>query len=80
MGSLADLLAAQGDDLYHWNNLSLPAVVSADGNTIVGFGINRDGNQEALLASINTSAIPEPTSLLPVRHRADGLAQRRRHQ
>lgn len=62
MESLSDLLIAQGEDLSYWSSLNGAYGVSADGNTIVGFGINIDGNFEGFVAKL--SSVPEPGSFV----------------
>jgi uncharacterized membrane protein len=59
MESLMDVLIAEGVDVSDWNSLTRAEAVSADGNTIVGYGINAAGNTEAFIA-----IVPEPSSLL----------------
>ena len=65
MVRLWDVLLSQGDDLAHWTRLVAAFGVSANGNTIVGIGINTDGFSEAFVATISesTSNVPEPTSM-----------------
>jgi uncharacterized membrane protein len=58
MRSLGSILSANGIDLTGWS-LGGASDVSADGQTIVGTGINPDGNTEAWIASI-----PEPSGLM----------------
>ena len=64
MRSVQDVLSSQGIDMTGWQLTSATAV-SADGNIIVGFGRNPDGNQEAWLANLSAQSapVPEPTSL-----------------
>jgi len=59
MERLWDVLLAQGIDpaADGWTNLTVANGISANGNTIVGFG-NRNGNTEAFVA-----VVPEPASL-----------------
>ncbi len=52
MVSLYDFLTAQGDDLSHWTSLSDASGVSADGRTVVGTGINAQGDTEAFVATL----------------------------
>jgi uncharacterized membrane protein len=59
MERLADILTSKGIDLTGWE-LSVATAVSADGKTIVGYGINPAGEREAFVASI----APNPTTLL----------------
>lgn len=61
MESLSNVLNAQGDDLSHWQVLKRAYAVSADGSTIVGWGINIDGSEEGFVATI--TSVPEPTSM-----------------
>ena len=49
---LADLLIGQGDDLSHWTRLTDSSGISNDGRTIVGNGININGDSEAFLATL----------------------------
>lgn len=58
MRGLSGILSTGGIDLTGWT-LSEAADVSADGRTIVGTGINPDGNTEAWIAHI-----PEPSGLV----------------
>jgi probable HAF family extracellular repeat protein len=57
MRSLKDVLVGQGLDLTGWT-LEWAEGVSGDGRTIVGCGINPDGNYEAWVA-----VVPEPATL-----------------
>ncbi len=58
MRSLRNILIADlGLDLTGWQ-LEVPTI-SADGLTLVGTGINPDGNSEAFIATL-----PEPASLI----------------
>ena len=59
MESLFDRLEREGNDLSHWQRLSIVYGVSADGRIVAGEGINADGNTEAFLATLATP-IPEP--------------------
>lgn len=60
MRSLVDVLASEyGLDLSEWQKLTAAYAISADGRTIVGDGVNLDGDTEAWVARI-----PEPTTLL----------------
>ena len=59
MQIIAELLVSEGIDLTGWQ-LQEANGVSADGSTIVGFGINPDGFTEAWVANI--SAAPDPNS------------------
>lgn len=61
-----------GADLTGWN-LAEPVEVSADGNTIVGWGINPEGRTEAWIA-----VIPEPGSVGLIGVVALALVRRRR--
>lgn len=61
MQSLSERLTALGVDLTGWHLLSATGV-SADGNTIVGSGINPSGRSEAFIVTI--PAVPEPSSVL----------------
>lgn len=58
MVSLRDYLIAHGADLTGWS-LASASGISADGRTIVGTGINPQGQTEAWIATI-----PEPSSLV----------------
>ncbi|GBF80883.1 PEP-CTERM sorting domain-containing protein [Aphanothece sacrum] len=61
---LRQLFVDLGLDLTGWGALEV-ADISNDGSTIVGFGVNPDGNIEAWVAGINdTQAVPEPSSVL----------------
>jgi probable HAF family extracellular repeat protein len=62
MRSLRDVLIAQGDDLKGWQLIEA-ADVSADGRTIVGFGINPAGVSEAWLARL----APVPSGNIDIR-------------
>lgn len=60
MRSVASLLTTAGIDLIGWT-LTEAMAISGDGNTIVGYGVNPDGNTEAWLANIaaiNLIAVP----------------------
>ena len=52
MQSVASILTAAGVDLTVWT-LDFVTGVSADGNTVVGYGINPDGLQEAWMADLS---------------------------
>lgn len=56
MTNLKELLEGMGLDLSGWQ-LQRATAVSADGNTIVGWGLNPEGEDEAWLARV-----PEPAS------------------
>ncbi len=62
MRALWDVLLSQGVDpaADGWTKLDLALAISADGNTIVGYGI-RNGNTEAFVAVIPT-IVPEPAA------------------
>jgi hypothetical protein len=60
MRSVREVLTDLGIDLSGWI-LRGATAISADGTTIVGYGTNPFGQQEAWLANI--SGVPEPTSL-----------------
>jgi len=51
-----------GLDLTGWT-LSEARDISPDGRVIVGWGINPSGKQEAWIASLDTTVIPEPLSM-----------------
>jgi hypothetical protein len=51
MQSVQDLLAAEGIDLGGWT-LRRATGVSADGTTIVGWGLNPDGKSEGWVATL----------------------------
>jgi probable HAF family extracellular repeat protein len=73
MRDLRDVLISQGDDLTGWTLVATG--ISADGRTIVGFGRNPAGRDEAWLARLNGPAvIPEPGSLTLLGLGALGLA------
>jgi probable HAF family extracellular repeat protein len=62
MRSLRDVLTDDfGLDLGGWQ-LERARSVSADGKTVVGFGINPDGNTEAWVAYVQQ--VPEPASIV----------------
>ena len=46
--------------------------VSADGRTIVGTGINPDGNREAWMVTLDN--VPEPSALVSIGSLLGGLA------
>ena len=58
MRSLKDMLVGSGLDLAGWT-LTDAWDISADGLTVVGYGINPDGNEEGWVATV-----PEPCSLI----------------
>jgi probable HAF family extracellular repeat protein len=60
MRSVDSVLSGLGFDLPGWT-LSEAAAISADGTSIVGYGINPSGQVEAWLANI--SAVPEPSAV-----------------
>ena len=60
MLSLRNILSAQGSDLSYWQKIDRALSISADGNTIVGYGINQFGDDEGFIAYINS--VPEPNS------------------
>lgn len=63
MRSLRDLLIAEGNEIVGWQLLGASGV-SADGRTIVGIGIDPNGQFQGWLARLNAPAvIPEPASL-----------------
>lgn len=76
MRRLEDLLLAQGDDLSYWRRLSVAHGISADGQSIVGFGTRSVGGAEAFIATLH--AIPEPNSSLLMLATAFGFLVRRR--
>lgn len=64
--SLRSLLVNEyglGDSLAGWQ-LSTATAISADGRTIVGNGINPDGNHEAWLVRFDSAPVPEPKSVI----------------
>ena len=63
MRSLQDVLVASALDLSGWT-LSDASGISADGRTIVGTGTNPAGQEEAWIATLTPTAIPEPSSLV----------------
>jgi probable HAF family extracellular repeat protein len=68
MQSLRDLLIASGaTGLAGWT-LTEAAAVSADGLSVVGWGKNPDGNEEAWVATFDATTaapiVPEPASLI----------------
>ena len=59
MLSVQELLSASDVDLTGWQ-LNFATAVSANGKTIVGWGRNPDGNNEAWLATVPIPVPPEP--------------------
>lgn len=57
------LIHDYGLDLNNWI-LQSALDISGNGNAIVGFGINPDGNTEAWLVSLSISQIPEPSTIV----------------
>jgi len=72
MRSVEDVLTALGIDLAGWTLVSAKDI-SADGNTVVGFGLNPSGDTEAWIA-----VIPEPSSALLLASGLAALAVKRR--
>ncbi len=79
MRSVQDILVnIHGLDLTGWK-LTGARGISADGNTIVGFGKNPDGFGEAWVANIGTSAaVPEPSTYALIISGVLGLIYMRR--
>jgi uncharacterized membrane protein len=63
MRSLQDVLTDEGLDLTGWT-LHVAHGISADGKTIVGWGVNPDGNTEAWIAHVSPVPIPGAMWLL----------------
>jgi uncharacterized membrane protein len=63
MESLADRLVGQGVDLSSegWTRIVAAYDISDDGRFVVGYGI-RNGVNEAFIADIGTSQVPEPST------------------
>jgi hypothetical protein len=63
MRALWDVLLSHGIDpaADGWTELSQALDISADGNTIVGYGIRNNYNNEAFVAVIPT-IVPEPAT------------------
>ena len=57
MQTVASILTAAGVDITGWE-LRWALDISADGNTIVGYGINPDGYYEAWIADLNDAPLP----------------------
>jgi probable HAF family extracellular repeat protein len=60
---LQDVLTSYGLNLTGWTLQSAPAI-SADGRTIVGYGINPSGNREAWIARLGTPDTTPPDTLI----------------
>jgi uncharacterized membrane protein len=63
MVSLKDTLIGAGLNVSGWS-LTEATGVSADGFTIVGYGYNPSGQQEAWVANLSPEPIPEPLTIL----------------
>jgi probable HAF family extracellular repeat protein len=63
MVSLKDTLIGAGLDLSGWS-LDSAWGVSADGFTIVGYGINPSGQNEGWIANLSPEPVPEPLTIL----------------
>jgi probable HAF family extracellular repeat protein len=77
---LQDVLIAGGaTNLTGWTLRSADAV-SNDGNTIVGYGTDPDGNQQAFRATLNFSSVaaPEPTTFALLALGSVGFVAKRR--
>lgn len=61
MQDLQQVLVRSGIDLSGWSLLAARGI-SADGSMIVGDGINPAGMREAWLATVDLTAIPEPSA------------------
>jgi probable HAF family extracellular repeat protein len=61
--SLKETLIGAGLDVSGWTLYSANAI-SADGFTIVGYGANPSGQQEAWVAKLSPEPIPEPLTIL----------------
>jgi hypothetical protein len=61
--SLKDTLIGAGLDLSGWS-LDSAWGVSADGFTIVGYGINPSGQNEGWIANLSPEPVPEPLTIL----------------
>ena len=74
MRELDDTLTGLGLNLTGWS-LDEATGISADGNTIVGWGMNPNGQREAWLATV-----PEPGTALPETIVVLGIAASRRRR
>jgi hypothetical protein len=63
MVDLKSYLTSHGADLTGWT-LTNATGISADGLTIVGNGLNADGEVEGWVARLSPAAVPEPSSVV----------------
>lgn len=75
MRRLSDFLSGEGLSTAGWL-LQSATGISEDGRTIVGYGLNPDGRQEAWMATLNP--VPEPTTWLGLGIGVTALLRRRR--
>jgi probable HAF family extracellular repeat protein len=77
MRLVEDVLTDAGLDMTGWQ-LNYARGVSDDGNTIVGWGTNPDGQQEGWIARLAASPVPEPSTFVLASLGLSFIAMRRK--